>query len=127
MSVMQISVMGIIALLLAMQMKETKGEFVVYLSLAVSLLICGFSILKISQMVRVMNEIKNEYGISSEYLGLMLKIVGISYLCEFSSDLCKDHGMQALGNQIQIFGKLTVLVTGMPVLIRLFDSITVLL
>ena len=57
----------------------------------------------------------------------MIKIVGISYICEFSSDICKDSGMSALGNQIQIFGKLSILVIGMPVFVQLMDTLSGLL
>ena len=48
-------------------------------------------------------------------------------ICEFSSDICKDSGMSALGNQIQIFGKLSILVIGMPVFVQLMDTLSGLL
>ena len=39
---------------------------------------------------------------------VIVKIVGISYISEFASDICRDSGYAAIGNQIQIFGKLSI-------------------
>lgn len=49
--------------------------------------------------------------------------MGITYIAEFSSDLCKDAGYQTIAGQIQIFGKLSVLAVSMPVLLALLDVI----
>ncbi|MBQ3666419.1 MAG: stage III sporulation protein AD [Lachnospiraceae bacterium] len=127
MSIIQISIMGIITVLLSLQFKNTKSEYATLIVLAVSVLIFGFGISKLREIVSVINDIKSEFGVSNGYLEVMVKIVGISYICEFSSDICKDSGMSALGNQIQIFGKLSILVVGMPVFVQLLDTLSGLL
>ncbi len=127
MSIIQISIMGIITVILSLQFKQTKSEYSTFIVLVVSILIFGFGISKISEIISVIDDIKKEFGIASGYLEVMIKIVGISYICEFSSDICKDSGMSALGNQIQIFGKLSILVIGMPVFVQLMDTLSGLL
>ena len=58
---------------------------------------------------------------------ILLKIVGISYITQFSSDMCKECGYGAIGNQIQIFGKLAVMTISMPIVLALIDTITYML
>ena len=53
----------------------------------------------------------------------MLKMIGITYIAEFSSGICKDAGYQTIAGQIEIFGKLTILTLGMPVLMALLETI----
>ena len=50
-------------------------------------------------------------------------MIGITYVAEFSSGICKDAGYQTIAVQIEIFGKLMILVLSMPILTALLDTI----
>lgn len=127
MSVIQISILGIVTVLLGMQFKNIRNEYAVIIVLVVSFIIFGFGISKIGQILETIDMLKSSLGSFSKYVGILIKIAGISYICEFSSDICKDNGYSALAGQIQIFGKITILVTGLPVFVQLFESINGLL
>ena len=53
----------------------------------------------------------------------MLKMIGITYISEFSSSICKDTGYQTIAVQIEVFSKLTILAMGMPILLALLETI----
>ncbi len=127
MSVIQISVIGIITVLLGIQFKNIKSEYSAIIVIVASLLMFRFGISKISRVIQAVDVIKSGLGAYSKYVGILIKIAGISYICEFTSDICKDNGFSALAGQIQIFGKLSILVTGIPVFLQLIDSIGILL
>ena len=57
------------------------------------------------------------------YIGTLLKMLGITYIAEFSSNICKDAGYQTIAGQIEIFGKLAVLVLSLPILMALLDAV----
>ena len=50
-------------------------------------------------------------------------MIGITYVAEFASGICKDSGYGSLGNQIEIFGKLSILGISMPILLALFGTL----
>lgn len=127
MSVIKISILGMITVLMVLQFKETKSEYGTMIMLVASVLIFGFGISKIRQIIELINSVKSDFGIASGYVGVMIKIVGISYVCEFSADICRDSGMSTLANQIQIFGKLSIFVTGIPIFVQLLEAIGTLL
>ena len=52
------------------------------------------------------------------------KMIGITYVAEFSASLCRDAGYQAVAGQIELFGKLSILVSSMPVLLALLETIS---
>lgn len=123
MTIIQISVISIIAVLLGIQFKTVKTEYTTLIIISASLIILGIGISKISQVVNIINQICGQYGFSAEYISILIKIVGITYICEFASDICKDNGFNALASQVQIFGKVFVLILGIPVFMKLLDTI----
>ena len=44
-------------------------------------------------------------------------------MSEFSANLCRDAGYQAVAGQIEMFGKLSILVISMPVLLVLLETL----
>ena len=59
--------------------------------------------------------------VDGTYLALILKMVGITYVSEFSVHLCKDAGYGAVAAQIEMFAKLSILVISMRVLMSFLD------
>ena len=72
--------------------------------------------------IRAVEQIQSFLTLDTEYIAIMLKMVGITYIAQFSSGICKDAGYQAIAAQIEIFGKLAILVVGMPVLLALLET-----
>lgn len=119
----RVAFLGIAGILMALQLKALKPDYSVYLCLGVSLLIFSFVAEKLSVIMDGLEAIQNCLPLKAGYLQILMKIVGITYIAEFASDLCKDAGYQTVAGQIQIFGKLSVLAVSIPVLTALLDTI----
>ena len=61
--------------------------------------------------------------IDTTYLHALMKMIGITYVGQFSAGLCKDAGYSAIAGQIEIFSKLSILAISMPILMALMDTI----
>ena len=57
------------------------------------------------------------------YLETLIKMTGITYIAEFASGICKDAGYGAIGSQIEIFGKLSILAVSMPIMLALLETL----
>ena len=123
MSVLTIGILGIAGALLAVELKGLKGEYGIYLVAAVGLVIFFYGITKLKTVIETVRQVQSYIRLNRMYLEVLLKVIGITYIAEFSSDLCKDAGYQTIAGQIQIFGKLSVLAVSMPVLLALLDVI----
>ena len=123
MSIIKVAVIGIVSVLLGLQFKTIKSEYGTMVVLVAAICIFFFGITRVNRIIEAVNLVKSGLGISGSYIQMLLKIVGISYISEFSSDICKDSGYSALSNQIHIFGKLSILVISAPVFLKLFDVI----
>ena len=120
---MQIGILGVAGVLLAVQFKSGKSEYGIYLSVALSLFIFLAVIGQLSVMVDALSVIGEYIRMDTAYISTLIKMIGIAYVAEFSSGICKDAGYQTIAVQIEIFGKLMILVLSMPILTALLDTI----
>lgn len=123
MNMIQIGMLGVLGALLAIQFKGGKTEYGIYLSAAVSMLLFVCIVDRLQLFVGTIEEISRYITIDRGYISTMLKMIGITYIAEFASGICKDTGYQTIAVQIEIFSKLTILAMGVPVLLALLETI----
>ena len=123
MTIVQVAVMGIVAVALAVQLKPLRPEFSVYLILTAGLVIVFLGISRLELILETVREIGTYIQVKNIYFGMLLKMLGISYIAEFASGICKDAGYGALGSQIEMFGKLLILAVSAPVLLALLETL----
>lgn len=121
--VIKISILGVVGTLLALQFKSVKPEFGLYLIFALSFFILEMVLSRISAVMDGFAGIKQFLGEGSEYLTILFKVVGVTYICEFAAGICKDAGYSAISNQLEILGKLTVMFFGLPILLGVIEQI----
>lgn len=123
MSVIQVAVLGIVGVLFCLQIKKEKPEYAVYLSMAAGVLIFGRMIGLLEQVIGDVKSIYAGLNLKASYLVTILRMIGITYIAEFSSNICKDAGYGTLASQIEIFGKLAILTLSMPIVLALIETI----
>lgn len=123
MDILKTGILAVAGILLAVQFKNGKTEYGLYISLVLSIFIFLNIVSKVEVMVRAFRSIGEYIELDKTYVGTLIKMLGITYVAEFSSGICKDAGYQTIASQIQIFGKLTILVLSMPVLSALLNTI----
>jgi stage III sporulation protein AD len=117
-----IGIVGMAVVLLAIQFKSVKAEYGIMISVAGCIFIFAYSLSRISELVSIVDRLTSLTSVSKEYIKILLKITGITFISEISSDIAKDCGYMAVANQVQIFGKLSVLVISLPVFIELISA-----
>ena len=122
MTMASIAVIGLTAVILAVQLKAVKGEYGVYLVLCAGLVIFFYGLSKLEAVMEALKRIQACVRIDGVYLGVLMKMIGITYIAEFASGICRDAGYGSLGAQIEIFGKLSMLAVSMPVLLSLMET-----
>lgn len=123
MDIIQIGVIGVAGVLLAVQFKNGKNEYSIYISMAVGLLIFFFILSEMKIFIELIREIGNYMNLHTSYISTLLKMLGITYVSEFASTICKDAGYQAVSVQIEIFAKLFILGLSVPILLSLLEVI----
>lgn len=124
MDMIKIAMIGIAAVLLAIQMKSGKKEYELFVTMGACLCIFFFLMTKLETVVAAIGRMQSYIRLDSKYVAILIKMIGITYVAEFSSNLCKDAGYQAIAGQIEMFAKLSILAISMPVLLALLETIS---
>ncbi|NLL80239.1 MAG: stage III sporulation protein AD [Clostridiales bacterium] len=123
MEVLKISAIALVGVLAALQFKQIKPEYSAYIAFAAGLLIFGYACRIFYVLSGEVGQFQQLFGEEQKYFSILFKVIGITYLCEFCSGICKDAGYGGIAGQIEIFGKLAVLFCGMPVLLAVIEAI----
>ncbi|MGN0496838.1 MAG: SpoIIIAC/SpoIIIAD family protein [Lachnospiraceae bacterium] len=114
----------IIGILLTMKLKSLNSPIWIYLSIALSLFVLFYIVNRLGLVFDFFDGVMDDIGIEKGYFQILIKIIGISYLCEFTSNICKESGFVAVAGQIEIGGKLTMMIMSMPILMAIVETIT---
>lgn len=123
MTVITIGIVGMTAVLLAVQMKSTRPEYGTYLAMAAGCFIFFYGASRMETILDALGRLRDLIQIDPVYLGTLIKMTGITYIAEFSSGICRDAGYGAVGTQIEIFGKLSMLAVSMPIVLALMETL----
>lgn len=119
----KIGILGILGVMVALQFRATRPEYGIYMGLVISVLIFSYAVRQFSAVLGQFTLIRQFLGSSQNYLSILLKITGVTYICEFSAGICKDAGYGAVAEQIEILGKLSVMFAGLPILLAVMEQI----
>lgn len=122
MGILGVIVLSVCTVLMAVQFKSMKPEYGIYMTIIAAVIIFFFSLGKLRLIFDAIEKIQGYTGFGT-YMPVLIKIIGITYISEFASDICKDSGYGTIGSQIQIFGKLSILAVSMPIFESLFNTI----
>ncbi len=115
------ALLGIVTIIVAMAMRQGKAEYATFVSLTGSILIAWVAVRLLDGITGSLERLEKLLHLDMEYVALLLKMIGVTYLSEFASSLCRDAGYSAVAGQIELVGKLTILTIGMPVVLALFE------
>ncbi|MCM1045789.1 MAG: stage III sporulation protein AD [Candidatus Gastranaerophilales bacterium] len=121
--IVKVGILGVAGVLLAVQFKGQRPEYGMYIGFGISILIFCFCLRQVETVMEQMSQVSEYLGGSGGYLTILLKVVGITYICEFSASICKDGGFGAVASQIEILGKLSVMFAGLPILFAVIEQI----
>jgi len=120
------ALLGILTIVIAMAMKNGRAEYSLFVSFTGSILIAWIAVQLLDGMRGSLQRLERVMIIDMEYIVLMMKLIGVTYLSEFASSLCRDAGYSAVAGQIELVGKLTILTIGMPVVLALLELLVTL-
>lgn len=115
--------LALVIVVAVMLVKQTKPELAVLVGVAGSIIFFFYIIDLLEQAFDVFNYILDNTGLNSELFVVLLKIIGVGYLTEFSANLCSDSGNSVVASKILLAGKLVIFILAIPIIKSLIDII----
>lgn len=123
MDILKIAMIGIAGVFLAIPLKSYKAEYGMLISLGTCICIFVYLLTKLEIVIDYIGRIESVLQLDQGYMKLLLKMMGITYVAQFASEICKDAGYSAISSQIEMFGKVSILFVSMPVLLALLQTV----
>ncbi len=119
----KIVILALVSIFFIILLKEQKSALAFLLTLAVCILIVFHIMQYVVILMEGMDVFEAYFDSSGYYIKLIFKMVGITYLCEFGTNICKDAGQGAIATQVEMFGKIMILITGLPIILAVIEQI----
>lgn len=115
--------LAIAATFAAVYLKQIRPDFALCITLAAVALLLSGAIPRIGVLVSDIRTFSSLGGIPDGYITSILKIIGITYIAEFSADICMDAGEKAIASHVETIGKITVAFIALPIIEDVFSLI----
>ena len=123
MEIIQIVGLGIVSTIMILLLKTKRPDMAVGLCVITGIIIFFIVIFKIEGVIQIIKKYAQKSNINMFYFGILLKIIGISYISEFGSQICKDAGEGAIASKIELSGKIIIVTLSIPIITSLLEMI----
>lgn len=121
MDVFKIVGIALTGAILSLTVKEYRRELSVCIGIITGIILL-FSVTE--GLYEIFLETENiilKSGVKTEYLIAILKVVGISFITQFSAEVCRDAGQSAIASKLEISGKILILTFTLPIISDFLD------
>lgn len=103
--------------------KSVKPEFAVYLVIATVILIFFFAAAKLRVVFEFLSSIYSQITYGKTFFPILIKVLAVAYITDFTSQLCKDAGEGAIGSKLEFAGKIIIFYLSIPILVAIIELI----
>ncbi len=108
----------------AVALKKYSPETSVVIAIAGGIIILLWVISETNPILSEINICISTAGIDSDYMEILLKSVGICFVCQFASDSCRDAGQNALASRVELASGITIILLALPLIENILSTAT---
>lgn len=123
MDILQIVLLGIIASILYIVLKDINASIAFFLILITGIIIFLAIIQQIGTIFQLIQSLGDKANVEGMYMETILKIIGIAYIAELGASITKDAGLASVATKIELAGKIFILLLAVPIITAVIESI----
>lgn len=121
MNVIGIAGIAVCAAVIATMLRKYHEEYAILLSIAAGIIILLEIFANVAPAVNKIHTLFSATGLSSDYVLILMKTLGISFLTQFAADSCRDAEENALASKMELAGKISIVVLSLPLFERIAE------
>lgn len=114
---------GLVTAIAALILKSSKPELAFAVTIAGGVIILIFALDMLGASLRIFTDIAEKTGIDQFLVKIILKIVAIGYLVEFSAGIVEDFGSKSIADKLVLAGKIIIFTVSIPIIQSLITLI----
>lgn len=123
MEIVKIALIGIVAGVFAIAIKQKQPELSIQVSIVAGLIIFLYILNYLATAVDYIRDIVARYDIPYTSIAVVLKIIGVAYICEFAVQVLKDTGENTIATKVELAGKVFIIVLSLPIITSFMNMI----
>ena len=125
--ILKITIIAIICIFISSCLKPYSSEFSNVISIYGGVLIFLLCVDELKSIISYFNEMYDMTNLNFDFLTVILKIVGVGYITEFTADIAEDFGNKVIASKVVLGGKIAVCGMALPVIKKLLSVLLSLL
>lgn len=116
-------ILALFAVLAICLIKQLKSEFAVALTVGVSVVLMLILSDSLFEVIQSFYNLSEQAELDKGVLAVVIKVVGIGYLAEFTNNVCVDADCKSIGDKVLLASKISILLCAMPIIQGLFEML----
>ncbi len=121
--IFQIGLIGVAAAILATFIRKERMEIALLIGICTGVIIFFCIVSQMSLVIDFVSDLLEMVVIEETYYIQLLKMLGVAYVAEFASAICKDAGQQSIAGMIELFAKISMVALSVPGLVFLVETL----
>lgn len=113
----------IVGCILALSFKQYERAQAALLSIGVCCIVCISALPELSRILDTARLICEEGALAPEYFRILCKAVGIAYITQLGTDLCRDCGESAIASAVELCGRVCLVSLSLPLFLTLARTV----
>lgn len=126
MSVIAICAAAILTAVFALMLRTQSPHSAMLLSIASGAVIILCILQQVPQTFSGIRAVLADGGVDTADINILLKVMGICFVTEFTCDTVTEAGLLSLSTNISFAGKILVLITALPLFEHIIDVVSTL-
>ncbi len=127
MTIFKIVGLSLAAVTVVLVLRAYRPEIAVQAAVAAGVVLLLIAVTELSGVMAMIDQIVTRYGLNSEHIKVVLKVIGIAYLAQFAAQTCRDAGEGAIASKVELVGRVLIVTVAVPVVISILDVLGTLL
>ncbi len=117
------SVLGlsVVAVCIVVLLRQYRPEYALLVSLLCSVLILAAALSVLLPALDEIESMMQEANIDLKYVSILFKSLGLCLITQIASDSCRDAGETAIASRIEFSGRLSLVITALPMFQEAID------
>ena len=108
MEILQIAGIAVSSVVVLSLVRSIKPEMSIYIVLATVITLLLFSLKHLTYVFQFLKSVYDGMTYGKDYFPVLIKVLVIAYLTDFTSQLCIDAGETSIGSKVELAGKIII-------------------
>jgi len=121
--ILQIAGIAVSGMIIVSLVRVIKPEFAIYIVIATVIVILILCVTQLTAVFQFLKSVYNDMTYGKEFFPIIIKVLVVAYLADFTAQLCNDAGEKAIGNKVELAGKIIIFYLSLPILVSILELV----